>query len=49
MTGAVASPEMAGFVQRFDRLVGNVGRVMHGKDQVVQSGDQLRRSPKATS
>ncbi len=37
MTGAVASPEMAGFVQRFDRLVGNVGRVMHGKDQVVRA------------
>jgi MoxR-like ATPase len=37
MTGAAASPEMAGFVQRFDRLVGNVGRVMHGKDDVVRA------------
>jgi MoxR-like ATPase len=31
------SPEMAGFVQRFDQLVGNVTRVMHGKDQVVRA------------
>jgi MoxR-like ATPase len=28
---------MAGFVQRFDQLVGNVTRVMHGKDQVVRA------------
>ena len=28
---------MAGFVQRFDRLVANVSRVMHGKDQVVRA------------
>jgi MoxR-like ATPase len=31
------SPEMSGFVQRFDRLVANVTRVMHGKDQVVKA------------
>lgn len=31
------NPEMQGFVQRFDRLVANVSRVMHGKDQVVRS------------
>ena len=31
------SPEMTGFVQRFDQLVGNVSRVMHGKDQVVRA------------
>src|SRR6185437_11629399 len=31
------SPEMTGFVQRFDRLVANVSRVMHGKDQVVRA------------
>jgi MoxR-like ATPase len=31
------SPEMNGFVQRFDRLVGNVTRVMHGKDDVVRA------------
>ncbi len=29
--------EMQGFVQRFDRLVANVSRVMHGKDQVVRA------------
>ncbi len=34
MTG---SPEMTGFIQRFDRLVANVSRVMHGKDQVVRA------------
>jgi MoxR-like ATPase len=34
---ALASPEMAGFVQRFDHLAGNVGRVMHGKEQVVRA------------
>ena len=28
---------MAGFVQRFDQLVGNVSQVMHGKDQVVRA------------
>jgi MoxR-like ATPase len=28
---------MAGFVQRFERLVANVSRVMHGKDQVVRA------------
>jgi MoxR-like ATPase len=28
---------MAGFVQRFDQLVANVSRVMHGKDQVVRA------------
>jgi MoxR-like ATPase len=31
------SPEMAGFVQRFERLVANISRVMHGKDQVVRA------------
>jgi MoxR-like ATPase len=31
------SPEMVGFVQRFDQLVANVTRVMHGKDQVVRA------------
>ena len=31
------SPEMNGFVQRVDRLVANVSRVMHGKDDVVRS------------
>jgi MoxR-like ATPase len=31
------SPEMSGFVQRFDRLVANVTRVMHGKDDVVRA------------
>jgi MoxR-like ATPase len=31
------SPEMDGFVQRFDRLVANVSRVVHGKDQVVRA------------
>jgi MoxR-like ATPase len=31
------NPEMAGFVERFDRLVANVSRVMHGKDQVVRA------------
>jgi MoxR-like ATPase len=31
------SPEMHGFVQRFERLAGNVSRVMHGKDAVVRS------------
>jgi MoxR-like ATPase len=31
------SPEMNGFVQRFDRLVANVSRVVHGKDQVVRA------------
>jgi MoxR-like ATPase len=31
------SPEMQGFVQQFDRLVANVGRVLHGKDQVVRA------------
>jgi MoxR-like ATPase len=28
---------MQGFVQQFDRLVGNVSRVVHGKDQVVRA------------
>ncbi len=31
------SPAMQGFVQRFERLVDNVSRVMHGKDAVVRS------------
>jgi len=31
------SSEMIGFVQRFDRLVANVTRVVHGKDQVVKA------------
>jgi MoxR-like ATPase len=31
------SPEMQGFVQRFDRLVANVSKVMHGKDAVIRS------------
>jgi MoxR-like ATPase len=31
------SPEMQGFVERFDALVANVSRVMHGKDQVVRA------------
>ena len=31
------SPEMQGFVERFDRLVDNVSRVVHGKDQVVRA------------
>ncbi len=31
------SPEMDGFVERVDRLVANVSRVMHGKDEVVRS------------
>jgi MoxR-like ATPase len=29
-------PEMAGFVQRFEQLAANVGRVMHGKDAVIR-------------
>jgi MoxR-like ATPase len=28
---------MAGFVQRFDQLVGNVARVIHGKDEVLRA------------
>ena len=28
---------MAGFVHRFDQLVANVSRVVHGKDQVVRA------------
>jgi MoxR-like ATPase len=32
-----ANAEMQGFVGRFDRLVTNVSRVMHGKDQVVRA------------
>jgi MoxR-like ATPase len=31
------NPEMTGFVQRFDQLAANVGRVMHGKDAVVRA------------
>jgi MoxR-like ATPase len=31
------SPEMQGFVDQFDRLVANVSRVVHGKDQVVRA------------
>jgi MoxR-like ATPase len=31
------SPEMDGFVQRFDHLVANVRKVVHGKDQVVRA------------
>ena len=31
------APDMSGFVQRFDQLVANVSRVMHGKDQVVRA------------
>jgi MoxR-like ATPase len=31
------SPEVNGFVQRFERLVYNVSRVMHGKDDVVRA------------
>lgn len=31
------SREMSGFVQRVDRLVANVSRVMHGKDDVVRA------------
>ena len=31
------SPEMNGFVQRYDRLVANISQVMHGKDQVVRA------------
>src|SRR5258708_35105674 len=31
------SLEMNGFSQRFERLVANVSRVMHGKDQVVRA------------
>lgn len=31
------SPEMNSFVQRFESLVANVSRVMHGKDQVVRA------------
>jgi MoxR-like ATPase len=31
------SPEATSFVQRFDQLVGNVGRAIHGKDNVVRS------------
>lgn len=30
-------PGMAGFVQRFDRLVANVAKVVHGKDEVVRA------------
>ena len=30
-------PDMNGFVQRFDRLVSNVSRVMHGKDDVIKA------------
>jgi MoxR-like ATPase len=29
-------PEMAGFVQRFELLTANVGRVMHGKEAVIR-------------
>lgn len=32
-----SSPEMQGFVEQFDRLVDNVSRVVHGKDQVVRA------------
>jgi MoxR-like ATPase len=32
-----SSPEMQVFVQQFDRLVDNVSRVVHGKDQVVRA------------
>lgn len=31
------SPEMDGFVQRFDQLAANVSRVVHGKDLVVRA------------
>ena len=31
------SPEMQGFVERFDRLVVNVSRVVHGKELVVRA------------
>ena len=31
------SPAMQGFVQRFERLVDNVSRVVHGKDAVVRA------------
>src|SRR6201993_1796732 len=31
------SSEMTGVVQRFDRLVANVSRVLHGKDNVVRA------------
>ncbi len=31
------SPEMQGFVPRFEQLAGNVSRVVHGKDEVVRS------------
>ena len=31
------SPEAATFVSRFDQLVGNVGRAIHGKDAVVRA------------
>jgi MoxR-like ATPase len=33
----ITSPEMQGFIEQFDRLVANVSRVMHGKDQVVRA------------
>src|ERR1700736_6054787 len=36
-THLTASPEMTGFVLRFDQLVANVSRGMHGKDQVVRA------------
>jgi MoxR-like ATPase len=36
-TDLAPSPDMAGFMQRFDQLVANVSRVMHGKDQVVRA------------
>jgi MoxR-like ATPase len=35
-TGAV-SPPSSGFIQRFDRLVTNVCRVMQGKDEIVRA------------
>jgi MoxR-like ATPase len=31
------SPEATTFVQRFDQLVGNVGRAIHGKDNVIRA------------
>jgi MoxR-like ATPase len=32
-----AQPEISGFTERFDRLVANVSRVIHGKDAVVRA------------
>ncbi len=35
--GVGTSPDLAGFVERFDQLSGNVGRVLRGKDTVIRA------------